>query len=537
MPAKCQAMAVVAAATSAPERHANGQEAPVAAGRCAAGGTDGRAPARRPVAPTPHAGAAAAAAGAAAKAAATATATKPAAPANAGAASAAAPPSQRERMAGLMAAIDAARSQGPAALAACMRELGPQMDGHAVTAAVTAAAQLADKSRRGANHNGRGSTGGGNRDGNSGGSDGERALNELRAEAAALLRARWRLLDGFGLCYCTAALPRLGLGRERCLAADMAAASEAWAHTLPPRVLSQLLWALATLGAPAAPDLPATVLRATGPRLREANAYDCAQLAWALARLRAAPHDAWWDAYFRRVGQVRLPGVKPWRRAPAAKNAFQAPVVCWQSGARGACLSAVPRLHPGPKTPPRPALSRTLSQQLLPAMDAQQLSTVAQAVATLRVKPSDAFTSRLLSAARQLLHIFTPEGLGMLSYAIVIFGARPPAPWRHAFLVAAAAALPRCSSHNLASFCVLLARWQLDPGPAWWGRFFSAGEVCMAAGGYSAQVRGASGTSAQWRASSETLGAPRARHRCKGRAPAIAASASPCCPLLCRTWR
>jgi hypothetical protein len=121
-------------------------------------------------------------------------------------------------------------------------------------------------------------------------------------------------------------------------------------------------------------------------------------------------------------------------------------------------------------------------------MGAQQISTIAQALAALRVKPSDAFTAQLLGAAGRLLPSFEPEGLGMLAFAVVELGAHPPAPWRRAFLAAAAHALPRCSSHNLASFVVLLARWQLDPGRAWWGRFFAATGAAMAAGAYSPQV-------------------------------------------------
>jgi hypothetical protein len=254
-------------------------------------------------------------------------------------------------MAGVMAAIAAARAEGPAALAACIRELGPRMDGHAVTAAVTRAGWLVERSARRARQgrsSGEGSesksdgsaadgsqgsgggSGGGGEGGTAGGGDGSEssdgdgdggsgggggapvdtaaeraALAELRAEAAELLRGRWRLLDGFGLCYCVGAMARLRLHRDARLAADMAAAAAAAGPRLPPRVLSQLLWGLVGLRVPAAPEVLDAVLWATGGRLWEANAYDCSQLAWGLARLGAAPPHGWWGAFFRRAGEVR----------------------------------------------------------------------------------------------------------------------------------------------------------------------------------------------------------------------------------------
>lgn len=121
-------------------------------------------------------------------------------------------------------------------------------------------------------------------------------------------------------------------------------------------------------------------------------------------------------------------------------------------------------------------------------MCAQEVATVAQALAALRVKPSDAYASALFAAAARQLPAFTPDGLGMLAYAAALLNAPPPPGWRAAFVAAAGRALPRCSAHNLACLSMLLARWLHDPGPAWWTAFFQAGEQLMAADAFTAQV-------------------------------------------------
>jgi hypothetical protein len=118
---------------------------------------------------------------------------------------AAAEQQQRRRMADVMAAIKAAGREGEAALTECIRQTGARMDGHAVTAAVTRASRFYSPA-----HGGGGDAGGGSQ-----------ASVELRAEVAALLRAQWRRLDGFGLVYCLAGMARLGLQHEQRLAAEM----------------------------------------------------------------------------------------------------------------------------------------------------------------------------------------------------------------------------------------------------------------------------------------------------------------------------
>lgn len=165
--------------------------------------------------------------------------------------------SRRERMADLMAAIKAAAHAGAAELSDCIRTQGPRMDGHAVTAAVTRAARFAARAPVGGLGDGDGGSGSSstaaasiassssasNMESSSGqqahattsgrghaaasaGAD-PAALAGLRAEVAALLRARWRQLDGFGLCYCLWGVARLGVFGEERLVADMVGGARA----------------------------------------------------------------------------------------------------------------------------------------------------------------------------------------------------------------------------------------------------------------------------------------------------------------------
>jgi len=121
-------------------------------------------------------------------------------------------------------------------------------------------------------------------------------------------------------------------------------------------------------------------------------------------------------------------------------------------------------------------------------MDAQQLATIAQGLAVLRVKPSDAYTHQLVAAAGQLLPSFSPSGLGMLAYALTLLGVRPSAAWRRAFVVTAGRSLHRSSAQNLCCVAMVLAWWREEPGAAWWGQFFATDEGLLRRGSHCAQV-------------------------------------------------
>jgi hypothetical protein len=190
-------------------------------------------------------------------------------------------------------------------------------------------------------------------------------MEVLRAEVASLLRSRGALLDGFGLAYCLWAMARLGLQGQQQLVAEMVslrcllavgagirvlraahryhtcviitacasgpaarrrwqryvlqmpsldnmrpksinqvAAVEPWVAGLTPRILSQLLWALVELRASAPQELLQAALRQGARGMARAGLRDCAQLVWAAARLKVAPNEAWWDAFFQRTSKV-----------------------------------------------------------------------------------------------------------------------------------------------------------------------------------------------------------------------------------------
>jgi hypothetical protein len=126
----------------------------------------------------------------------------------------------------------------------------------------------------------------------------------------------------------------------------------------------------------------------------------------------------------------------------------------------------------------------------MPSMDPQQLATILQSLAALRIKPADVYMQQLLAAAGRLLPSFSPDGLGMTAYALTLLGAAPRSAWRRAFVSAMAAALDGCSGHNLACFAMLLAFWRTDPGAAWWGGYFAACNGALGRGGFTPQGLG-----------------------------------------------
>lgn len=266
---------------------------------------------------------------------------------------------------------------------------------------------------------------------------------------------------------------------------------------LSPRILAQLQWALVALRARPPPELSRAVSRQGARELRRAAPRECAQLAWGAARLGPPPHEAWWDAFFRRTGQVRgggrdlPPRRRAWHMAAPARGLLALHRSCWLATPTGHHFPRAAATRP--RHPPR------FNPQLMPLMGPQELATVANALARLRVKPSDAYLAALLAASEQLLPSFPPEALGMLSAALAHLGGRPPAAWRRAFAPAAAARLGDCSARNLASLAAALARWRDDPGRRWWAAFFGASEAVMLRGGFCAQVRGCCGAWARAR--------------------------------------
>lgn len=347
------------------------------------------------------------------------------------------------------------------------------------------------------------------------------------------------------------------------------AAIEPWVPQLPPRVLAQLLWALVVLAITPPAELLHAALQQSGRTLQQANGRDCAQLVWGFARLRVAPYDGWWEAFFGRTIQVGgawcflgwLGGFEwcwQWMVAPIVCVCVVVLRTCWIGTlsiggglAAHGCMQArrnTWRLPAPAAVKPTPLCRRHASPahtqlQLLPAMDAQQISTITQSIAVFRVKPSDAYLQQLLAAIGQLLPSFSwngqlppssspdgqllpslsperqlppsvspegqrtptftpdeqlppsfsPNGLGMVAFGLALLGSCPPAAWRRAFASAAGAALGGCSAHNLMCIAMVLARWREDPGEGWWVAFLEACEGLMVRGGFNAQVSGLPG--------------------------------------------
>ena len=140
---------------------------------------------------------------------------------------------------------------------------------------------------------------------------------------------------------------RLALLQAAACAADGAAAHQ---EALPPREVANMLWGAASwqAGLAVSPAWALQLLAACAPRLGDATPQELANIAWALAQLRAVPPDPFWPL-FERTAQPLLPSFEPRHLSAVATASTRlrwTPSHSWRAAFESAAAHCAPHMQP-----------------------------------------------------------------------------------------------------------------------------------------------------------------------------------------------